>query len=132
MLHTYLTKYLWSTGLIAPYSEVVQRVDPAKDIDDMVDAVQREAFRRLHRNNYENVEDAMKAFAGKQSANGAKKTAGKVNEVDSDADEEEGAAAGTGNAGNKNGRKNKQCTYCNRFGHVVWNCKTKARDKRTI
>ena len=132
-LHTHLAKYWWTRGLISPYSDVVKGVDPNKDVDDMVDHVQREGFRRLNRDNFKFLEDAMKAYR-QSNGNGVatqKKPAAKVHEVDADDDEEEVAAARTGNGnGNGNKNKNKQCTYCNRFGHVVRNCKTKARDNK--
>ena len=56
---------------------------------------------------------------------------GKVNEVEAEDEDEEVAAARAGNGtGNGNKNKNNQCSYCNRYGHVVKNCRTKARDSK--
>ena len=132
-LHTHLSRYWWSRGLIAPYSDVLKGANPNKDVDDLVDHVQREGFRRLNRDNFEQLEDAMKAFRQSNGNNVQKKNNGngKVNEVEAEDEDEEVAAARTGNGtGNGNKNKNKQCSYCNRFGHVVKNCRTKARDSK--
>ena len=140
-LHTFFVKYYWMNGLISPYKEILKSVDPTKKVEAMVDAVQREAYRRLDGNRFKNTSEAMKAYAalaGKYAGNNQttsnnKKSNAVAEVLDDDAEgdsEEVAAATGNGNGNGGNGRSRKKCTFCKRTGHVVRECRTKAnKDK---
>ena len=129
---TFHVRHVWLNGLLPPYSDIAKAQDRTKEFGALVDKVQDEGAAKIHRNSFRDHAAALRAYSAARHRNNTSHSTSNttsnnngfnrraIHEVDSSAT----AAPPTEDV---NAVNMKKCNYCKRRGHLISECRKKAR-----
>ena len=133
-MHNFHIRHAWVNGLLQPYHDIAKAQDKDKEFGALVDKVQDEGAAKIQRSSFKDHASALRAFQGRSNNNNngnqRRFTQPRVNEVQAQTQDGNKNAPNTANTDNEqieavNG--DKKCNYCKRRGHVIAECRKKAK-----